>query len=309
MLPVFHTRAFFSVDVHPHYASGKTLVDFDCAYTETALQLLTVVPPPSDDDQTAYEPIVNQLRTLDAFPTQFFSYMTGLQSSVNLSIEATNLQLTKRLACALNRYSPTADSNTAAKLTLLTDVVLVREHFNLILPNVSLLQSLYTLSIAAGYQHNSTMTEAFKDIRSITTLEKILAMSPQGVLQWIGFDFTKAYRERWIETRKSLKEIQSGIAALEMASVNLVKTQQVGEEIKDELDHLAIILEGKDSQAKLQGGKSDKAWLKDWFRRYVARYVAEDGRFLTQPQFEVWWIKLGCWCSAWQPIDTHSRGT
>ena len=251
--------------LHARAPSSLISIESKCVSSDTTYKMWDAVPLPSDDDPTAYEPMVQKLIHLDVLQPKILSQLRDIQSRVNLSVEATNEQLIKCLTCLVDGYLSVDDKNTAARIALFDQVALSRQQINSMLSELSQLHSLYALIIPACHQYALTATENFRNIRSTTTVTKVWALAPHGVWQWLGFDPAKTYQEQWMSSLESLEEIQVGIAALEKASGNLVRTNEVVHKVEAELDNLATFLEERKTNS------FDSVWRKAKIVRFKNR--------------------------------------
>ena len=280
-----------------------------CIYTEGATGLLNVVPLPHDVTQMAHRPMLDELRDLDKLPT-----LVAAQSDVRSSVKMTNQELTKRLACALKKYSH-VDSKKE-DFALSNEINLVSKQVRYTWANTSWLYTLYSSVQPAYHEYNSTITKALE--RTQLDSRKSLMITAQPlILKLVGVDFEKMYWDPWKENEQIFEKIQPSIVALEKELERLGRIDKVTREVGGSLDILADTLISKDvnithdadrllwqdyasnsvaMERRSRGSKPRESWPKRWFWQHVARYVEEDEKSMANAQFDRWWIELDCWC-------------
>ncbi|KAI4087075.1 MAG: hypothetical protein LQ344_007051, partial [Seirophora lacunosa] len=285
----------------------RPLASFDpreCTYTQSGREPWAIIGMPSGIHYTGYQSISHKLGHPDSGPNA--SLLVAF-SSVNKSVETANYQLVERLACGLKAYSTGHGDDPEGDVDLLQSIVLVRQQIDVVVSDIALLQSFYASLLGACHQHDSTIMERYKEIRSASLLvEKALAMSRQDLLLWLGFDFTKRHHERWVESQERSKDVRSDTAALEMLSESLATTKGVVEDIGQSLANLGLTLGDKVPSSsgrslgqwitkivsskgmreqKVQARRQARVWVKPWFQRSVAG-LTDDGRSFKQRQFD-----------------------
>ena len=287
-----------------------------CTHTEGGTGLSHIVPLPDDVAQKAHRPVLDELRDLGKLPS-----LLAAQSDVHSSVMTTNRELTKRLACALKKYSCFGGEEVG--FTLFNEINLVRKQVRYTLVNASQLFSLYSSVQSAYDEYNLTIVKALERTRLDNRKSRMITAQPL-FLKLVGFDYTRMYWDPWKENERKLKEIQPGMVALETELKRLRRIDKVTRELRGNLEVLADNLEvladtmvGKDveitrdpdrilwqnyasssigMERRSKGSDPRESWPKEWFWQHVTRYVEEDEGRMVDDQYDRWWTELHCWC-------------
>ena len=229
------------------------------------------------------------IRDLDKLPT-----LVAAQFDVRSSVKMTNQELTKRLACALKKYSH-VDSKKE-DFALSNEINLVSEQVRYTWANTSWLYALYSSVQPAYHEYNSTITKALERTQLDSRKSLMVAAQPL-MLKLVGFDFKKMYWDPWKENEQIFEKIQPSMVALEKELERLGRIDKVTREVGGSLDFLADTSIRKDveithdayhllwqdyglnsvaMERRSRGSNPRESWLKRWFWQHIARYVKKD---------------------------------